>query len=103
MKNKIDAMHQYFGELPDKRCEDCDNLIKGYCGNTFVRKCTVYGATHSAASDWRKKYTACGMFNKEWKGHNIMRIVRAAERKADEMQPIEGQMIMKEVQHEGNS
>lgn len=34
----------------------------------YLRKCTVYGATHSEASDWRKKYEACGLYNKPWSG-----------------------------------
>ena len=97
MEKKIDAMHKYFGELPDKSCIDCSNLIEGYCGNTFVRKCTVYGATHSIATDWRKKYRACGMFNKEWKGRPIIRIVNSVERKAIEMAPLDGQMKMEDL------
>lgn len=92
MKRKIDAMHERFGVIQDKRCEDCDNLIKGYCGNTFVRKCTVYGATHSEASDWRKKYIACGMFNKEWSGYPIIRVLkRNGGFKSVELPPIDGQ------------
>lgn len=94
MSRKIDAMHLRFGVVPDKRCEDCENLIKGYCGNTFVRKCTVYGATHSEASDWRKKYVACGMYNKEYKGRPIIELLKCAPRKVDEEQPIDGQMTI---------
>ena len=93
MDRKIDEMHRRFGVLPDKHCEDCSNLIKGYCGNTFVRKCTVYGATHSEASDWRKKYVACGMFDNEWNGREIIRALRNAGVKVPE-QPLEGQMTM---------
>lgn len=97
---KIDEMHRRFGVLSDKRCEDCDNLIKGYCGNTFVRKCTVYGATHSEASDWRKKYIACGMFNKEWKGYPIIRVLKNSGVQKVELPPIEGQMTMEEVERD---
>lgn len=97
MSRKIDAMHARFGVLPDKRCEDCCHLIKGYVGNTFVRKCTVYGATHSEASDWRKKYVACGLFNKEWKGGEIIRVVRYENRKQRQLDlivPLDGQIEM---------
>lgn len=99
MLRKIEAMHAIFGVLPDKRCEDCDNLIKGYCGNTFVRKCTVYGATHSAASDWRKKYVACGMFGKEWDGYPIIRFLKRSgmPKMKVEPQPIDGQVCMEEI------
>ena len=95
MNRKSEAMHARFGVLSDKRCEDCSNLIKGYCGNTFVRKCTVYGATHSGASDWRKKYVACGMFNKEWNGAKIIEVCKSENAKrVNEMFPIEGQIDM---------
>ena len=97
MFRKIDEMHRRFGVLPDKRCEDCSNLIKGYCGNTFVRKCTVYGATHSEASDWRKKYVACGMYDKEWSGRIIIRTIQNAGVKVPE-QPLDGQMMMEETE-----
>ena len=96
MLRKIDEMHRRFGVLQGKRCEDCGNLIKGFCGNTFLRKCTVYGATHSEASDWRKKYVACGMFDKEWSGREIIRTIHNAGAKAPE-QPLEGQMTMEET------
>ena len=89
---KIDAMHRRFGVLEDKRCEDCSNLIKGYCGNTFVRKCTVYGATHSEASDWRKKYIACGLFNKEWKGYPIIRALKYSGMSKADIPEIDGQL-----------
>ena len=55
MIRKIDEMHRRFGVLQDKRCEDCSNLIKGRYHDMLLRKCLVYGATHSEASDWRKK------------------------------------------------
>ena len=94
---KIDAMHAYFGILPDKRCEDCSNLIKGRYHTKFLRKCTVYGATNSEASDWRKKYVACGMFNKEWRGGEMMRVFQSSEmkkRKLERLEPLDGQMEM---------
>ena len=102
---KIDAMHARFGALPDKRCEDCDHLIKGYCGNTFVRKCTVYGATHSEASDWRKKYVACGLFNKPWTGGKIIEACKREmrEKKMDEIVPLDGQIGLEDLLEEVSS
>lgn len=87
---KIDAMHERFGVVPGERCENCTNLIKGLYNTKFLRKCAVYGATHSEASDWRKKYVACGMFNREYNGNPIIELVNR-ERKKDEA-PIEGQL-----------
>ena len=93
---KIEAMHRIFGEIPDKRCEDCTNLRKYYYRGINLRKCTVYGETNSEASDWRKKYVACGMFNRDWHGNDIIRTLTATPRKAEQMIPLEGQMTMME-------
>ena len=97
MTNKIDEMHRRFGELPDKRCEDCSNLIQGRYNTKYLRKCTVYGATHSEASDWRKKYTACGMFNKEWTGYPIIRVLKHSGRTKVDIPEIIGQVRLEEV------
>lgn len=92
MTRKIDEMHRRFGELPGKRCEDCSNLIKGRYHDMILRKCTVYGATHSEASDWRKKYTACGMYNKDWHGAEIIRTLKHSGMPKPPEQPLDGQM-----------
>ena len=95
-KRKIDAMHLFFGVLPDYRCEDCDNLIQGDYHGMHLRKCTVYGATHSEATDWRKKYIACGLYNKEYNGRPIIELLNGASRKVDTEQPIKGQIQMED-------
>ena len=55
----------------------------------------MYGLTHSEASDWALKYTACGMFNKEHSGHPIIQFVKhnSCKIKMPE-EPLEGQMEM---------
>ena len=97
MIRKIDEMHRRFGELPGKRCEDCSNLIKGRYHDMNLRKCTVYGATHSEASDWRKKYTACGMYNKEGRGAEIIRTIGHSGMPKPPDEPIDGQIKMEEL------
>lgn len=95
MMRKIELMHHLFGVLPDCRCEDCNHLIKGLYNTQFLRKCTVYGATHSEASDWRKKWVACGLYNKDWNGGEIIRVSKmfqAMQRKIDEAGPLDGQI-----------
>lgn len=92
VKRKIDAMHERFGILPDKMCEDCDNLIQGDYHGIHLRKCTVYGATHSAATDWRKKYVACGMFNQEYHGRTIIDVLKHTSMTIND--PIDGQIYM---------
>ena len=101
-RRKIDAMHMLFGVLPDKRCEDCSHLIKGRYHDMILRKCTVYGATHSEASDWRKKYVACGLFNKPWSGGEVIKALkRKNAKKVNEVFPIDGQIGM--FEQEGNT
>ena len=94
-------MHELFGEIPDKLCEDCTNLIQGRCNTRYLRKCVIYGATHSEATDWRKKYTACGMFNREWKGGKIIDACKSVTERRnlglERTEPLEGQYRMEEV------
>lgn len=94
MTRKIEEMHRRFGVLQDKRCEDCSNLIKGRYHGMNLRKCTVYGATHSEASDWRKKYIACGLFNTEWHGTEIIRTLKRSGMPKVPEEPLDGQMDM---------
>lgn len=61
----IDIMHDLFGELPGHKCKDCSNLYK-YTANRSWFKCTVWGYSSSVASDFRQKWTACGMYNKTY-------------------------------------
>ena len=92
MTRKIDEMHRRFGIRPDKRCEDCSNLIKGRYHGMYLRKCTVYGATHSEASDWRKKYVACGLFDKAWNGPMIIRTLKYGGMLREPEKPLAGQI-----------
>lgn len=87
---KIDLMHQQFGKTDGKFCKDCFNLAIHQWGTRY-HKCLVYGVSNSEATDWKMKYPACGMFNKEWNGNDIVRLV---SRSADENEPIKGQIGM---------
>ena len=87
---KIDLMHKMFGEIPDKKCMDCSNLIYHRMSHKWY-KCTVYGDTSSVASDWKISNTACGMFNKEYDGNPAIHLVQAEKKR--EMQ-IEGQISL---------
>lgn len=90
---KIDLMHRVFGKCPGHACRECSNLIKGSWGYS---KCKVYGNTHSQASDWTKRWEACGHFNKPWDDKPIMRLVRPTRKDKEEMQntPLDGQVSM---------
>lgn len=92
---KIDLMHHLFGKSEQNKCRDCSNLVCGRYHTKTLRKCRVYGLTHSEASDWTLKYTACGMFNKEYSGHPIINLVKhnSCKIKMPE-EPLEGQVEM---------
>ena len=59
---KIAAMHAEHGAVANLQCGGCRNLISAP-GNTInVHKCKMYGVSKSSATDWRKKWAACGLF-----------------------------------------
>ena len=92
---KIDLMHNLFGKVEQLKCRDCSNLITGRYHDKTLRKCKVYGLTHSEASDWALKYSACGLFNKEYNGPEIIKRLRShSRRQHEDVSPLEGQMEM---------
>ena len=93
---KIDLMHRQFGKCEGHTCRECSNLVKGKYRSKNLIKCKVYGLSHSEASDWAKRWQACGMFNEQWSGKPVMRLIRPSRQEKEEMQsaPIEGQLRM---------
>lgn len=93
---KIDLMHRQFGKCDGHTCRECSNLVEGRYHDKVLRKCKVYGMTHSEASDWAKRWLACGLFNKQWGDKPIMRLVRPTRKDKEEMQntPLDGQISM---------
>ena len=87
---KIDLMHSLFGKDEDHQCKDCSNLVTWTYQRKYF-KCACYGESCSESTDWRKKWTACGLFNKEYNGTPAVRLARP-ERKKDEQ--IEGQVSL---------
>ena len=85
MIRKIDLMHRLFGKA-DGKCGDCCHLVSGIYCTKHLRKCEVYGMTHSEASDWSMRWNACGLFNKETKAERIIDLVR---RENGEAKPID--------------
>lgn len=64
---KIDAMHHFYGyDHLDRKCSECDHLIHGEYHGRMYYKCTVYGCSHSEATDWRKSYDACGLVDHDF-------------------------------------
>lgn len=92
-KWKIGRMQKHFGK-EDGRCKDCKHFRTYIISNRYVHKCEVYGLSQSTATDWRKSYPACGMFNNDsWNGVEMRKIFNAT-RKQREDERIEGQISL---------
>ena len=90
MLRKIDRMHEQFGVIPSKTCKDCMHL-KG--GANEYKKCEIYGNTRAESTDWTMRWTACGMFNREWDGDiPIVRLNKGGVKKEETQ--IDGQMSL---------
>ena len=90
---KINLMYWLFGKCGGVHtCKECSNFEQGRYHDKTLRKCKVYGLTHSEASDWAQRYEACGMFNKEWRGNDIIALVRRGGCKK-EIQQLDGQIV----------
>lgn len=88
---KIDLMHKLFGEISSRKCKDCQHLCS-YTANRKWYKCEVYGESSSKATDWRLKWTACGMIDiAEYKSIQIVKQVRLLNWKPKEDMQVEGQ------------
>lgn len=90
MVKKIDRMYQYFGH-GEGTCKDCSNLVTHEQSRKWY-KCAVYGLSSSEATDFRLKWKACGMKNKDPTG--ITPIVKLGESRKKEDEQCEGQMSL---------
>lgn len=73
---KIELMHRMFGKDEAHKCGECNNLCTFRYRDKTYRKCEIYGVTHSQASDWAKRWTACGLFNGHYHGDRVINYVR---------------------------
>lgn len=93
---KQQLMYKQFGMCDGHVCGECSNLVEGRYHDKILRKCKVYGMTHSEASDWAKRWLACGMFNKTYTGGPIMALVRPVRKQTEATieEPLEGQLTL---------
>lgn len=76
-------------------CGECSNLVSGKYHDKTLRKCSVYGLTHSEASDWAKRWTACSMLNQEYHGEPVINFVRRTyQEQVSAETPLDGQITM---------
>ena len=74
MIKKIDQMHALFGLDERHKCGECSNFVCRWYRSKILKKCRAYGLTHSQASDWAKRWTACGLFNLEYTGRKAIEL-----------------------------
>lgn len=96
---KIMYMHRQFGKDSTHRCGDCPNLRISKWGRKTRYKCAAYGVTLSAATDWAKRWTACGLYGEPLAADHVPLIKRLTRTKQQE-KPIDGQMTFLETEEE---
>ena len=96
---KIDAMHILYGK-GEGCCDECPFFCEGYYHDKKLFKCSVYGMTHSEATDWRKKYEACGLKDKPRPDDRPVIDRLRGQRILMENEQIKGQISMEEIINE---
>lgn len=101
MKNlrKNELMYSLFGKRPGHTCQECCNLAKIQAGQRVVRKCKCYGLSASQATDWSKKFEACGLLGKVIKD-GLEKPLFIPELEGLQNLPPDGQMEMFELTKE---
>ena len=90
---KIELMHWLYGKKDTHTCGECSNFVSGRYNDRILRKCEVYGLTHSEASDWAKRWCACGHFDKEPTGRPVITMKRYYATK-EPAEQLAGQMMI---------
>lgn len=92
--SKIDWMHWRFGVTHGHKCVECDHFSYGRYHDTILKKCEVYGRTHSEATDWKNSCLACGLFNKPYDGIEQIEFVKRQAWDKQDVEQIDGQMTL---------
>lgn len=85
---KIAAMHQVYGKVHGKTCEECPHFRR----DGLHYKCKAYGISLSVATDWSRHWSACFLIFKELPSDHVP-VFDRLKRKNDN-EPIEGQISM---------
>lgn len=84
---KIDLMHAMFGTAEGK-CTECRHFEEHWNRDGKYFKCRIYGVSPSEATDWRKKYPACGLKNVKTDHRNVYKYATSDKNRKE----AEGQM-----------
>lgn len=88
---KITAMHREYGKDTAHKCADCQNLCSYATSRCTRHKCKAYGESCSSATDWAKRWTACGLYGKTLAIDCVPLIKLLTSTKRQE-KPIDGQI-----------
>jgi hypothetical protein len=58
---RLQQMHRVHGRNKDHQCGECVHLLRMEKNKAYF-KCKEYGVSNGAATDWRMKFEACGLF-----------------------------------------
>lgn len=61
-KTNLQKMYGAFGKKDGEKCGNCSYLDTKFMHNKKYFKCRIVGDTNGPATDWRKKWQACGKF-----------------------------------------
>lgn len=99
VNRKIVAMHREYGQDAAHRCAGCPNLCI-YATSSYTRhKCKAYGDSCSSATDWAKRWTACGLYGKPIAAAHVPLIKRLKPAKQQE-KPLDEQLGFLEPEEE---
>ena len=88
---KIAAMHREYGKDIAHKCANCQNFCIYATKSHMLYKCMAYGVSASAATDWAKKWTACGLYGKPIAEDHVP-LIRRLPRTKQTVKPLDGQM-----------
>jgi len=94
---KIERMYSAYGKSMSGRCGDCPHFLEGYYHDRKYFKCLAYGLSHSEATDWRKKWSACGLIGKPLPVGERPVKERISHVKRGKPETLEGQLTMEEL------
>lgn len=90
---KITAMHREYGKDTAHKCVNCQNFCIHATTSRTRYKCMAYGVSASAATDWAKRWIACGLYGKTLAIDCVPLIKRLTRTKKQE-EPLDGQISM---------
>jgi len=91
---KIEAMYRLYGPGPEgKTCGECANCLRVTPTDRHYNKCRLYGDTAGESTDWRQKWPACGMFDRESGEISVIEQLKHEPRPKPRVE-CEGQMSM---------